>query len=66
MGTKYFAGFGRRQFIQKSEWVLIYMKVGQEPLYRDKRGKFDDNYCLGFAVFLTHDARTSNTDVAKM
>ena len=22
-----------------------YMKVGQEPLYRDKRGRFDDNYC---------------------
>ena len=22
-------------------------------------------YCFGFAIFLTHDARTSNTDVAK-
>ena len=21
------------------------MKVGQEPFYRDKRGRFDDNYC---------------------
>ena len=23
-------------------------------------------YCFGFAILLTHDARTSNTDVAKM
>ena len=28
--------------------IYIYMKVGQEPLYRDKRGRFDDDYQCRF------------------